>query len=379
MMFNTIEEALQEIRAGRMVIVVDDEDRENEGDLTMAAERVTPEAINFMTKEGRGLICIPLTGERLDQLRLPLMVQENTAPYETAFCVSVDAKHGTTTGISVPDRAQTIRALVDPAARPEDFTSPGHVFPLRAREGGVLTRAGQTEAAVDLARLAGLVPGGVICEILNPDGTMARVPELQTFAQAQGVKLITIKDLIEYRIRREKLVKRVAQTWLPTRWGRFRASLYASEVDRKHHLALVMGEPSPGEPVLVRVHSECLTGDVFGSRRCDCRTKLDLSLDLIAKEGKGVFLYLRSGEKDTTLVSKIRAYELQDEGLEDVETHERWGSKEDLREYGIGAQILVDLGLSQIRLMNNPRKIVGLDAFGLHVVEWVPLREGPAT
>lgn len=378
MRFNSIEQAIEGIRGGRMVIVVDDEDRENEGDLTMAAEKVTPEAVNFMTKVGRGLICVPLAGERLKALRLPLMVSENTSPYETAFCIAVDAKVGVATGISAYDRAVTIRALVDPKARPEDFTSPGHIFPLRAREGGVLTRAGLTEAAVDLARLAGLYPVGVICEILNEDGTMARVPELARLARKYHLKLITVKDLIEFRMRRERLVRQVAETTLPTRWGRWRALLYHSAVDGKHHLALVLREWKLQEPVLVRVHSECLTGDVFGSLRCDCGPQLDRAMELIAKEGKGVLLYMRQEGRGIGLANKLKAYELQDQGFDTVEANERLGFKPDLREYGIGAQILADLGLSQLRLLtNNPRKIVGLEGYGLKIVEHLPLTVEP--
>ena len=370
--FDTIEEALEEIRKGRMVIVVDDEDRENEGDLTMAAELVTPEAVNFMTKAGRGLICVPLTAERLEVLRLPLMVTENTSPYETAFCISVDAKHGVTTGISAADRAATIRALVDPKTQPGELSMPGHIFPLRARAGGVLTRAGQTEAAVDVARLAGLQPAGVICEVLNPDGTMARVPQLMRFARRHGLKLITVKALIEYRLRREKLVWRVAETHLPLQVGRFQAVLYQSAVEGKQHLALVLGELQPGEPALVRVHSECLTGDTFGSLRCDCRFKLETALELIAKEGQGVLVYLRQDGQGIRLANQLKAYELQDQGFDTAEANDQMGVQMDLREYGIGAQILVDLGLRKIKLLNNPRKIVGLEAYGLQVVEWVP-------
>ena len=375
--FHAIDDAIRDIRDGKMVIVVDDADRENEGDLTMAAERVTPEAINFMATHGRGLICTSMTGERLDALGLGPMVNNNTALHETAFTVSVDSKHGTTTGISAHDRAATIRALLDPKTRPEDLAAPGHTFPLRARQGGVLTRAGQTEAAVDLARLAGLAPAGVICEMMKEDGSMARVPDLAKFAERHRLKMITVRDLIEYRLRREKFVTRVAATWLPTPQGRFATVLYHSQVDNRHHVALVMGELEGRRDVLVRVQAECLLADAFGSLRCGCRERMDRALTMIAAERAGVFVYIRHGARGPGLANHMRALELVDQGIEVEDIHSMPGEKVNLREYGIGAQILVDLGLTSIRLItNNPRRIIGLDGYGLSVSGWVPFTAG---
>jgi 3,4-dihydroxy 2-butanone 4-phosphate synthase/GTP cyclohydrolase II len=378
---NEIEYALEDLRQGKMIILVDDEDRENEGDLVLAAEKVTPEAINFMAREGRGLICLTLTEERADHLDLPPMVQDNSCSFGTAFTVSIEAKTGVTTGISAADRARTIQVAVDDASGPGDLARPGHVFPLRAKDGGVLVRTGQTEGSVDMARLAGLMPAGVICEIMNDDGTMARMPQLREFALKHGLKIVSIADLVAYRMQRESLVRRAAETILPTpSAGDFSLIVYENDVDHAQHLALVKGEIDPEQPVLVRVHSECLTGDVFGSQRCDCGDQLQTAMQQVAEEGSGVILYLRQEGRGIGLVNKLKAYALQDRGQDTVEANESLGFQADRRDYGVGAQILSDLGVKKMKLLtNNPKKMIGLQGYGLKVVERKPLQMEPTT
>ncbi len=373
-MISTIEEALQDIKKGKTVIVVDDENRENEGDFIAAADKVTPKMINFMARHGRGLICVPLSQKRLEELEIPIMVQDNTALHGTPFTISVDVKEGTTTGSSAFDRARTIKALIDEKTKPSDFARPGHIFPLRAVTGGVLRRAGHTEATVDLARLAGLYPAGVLCEIMDADGRMARLSKLEKIAQRFNLKIITIKDLIEYRRQTEKMIERILETELPTKYAEFCLIMFEDTITRDHHIALVLGDVKDGKDILVRVHSQCLTGDVFHSLRCDCGDQMDAALKLIAKEKKGVFLYMRQEGRGIGLVNKLKAYQLQDKGLDTVDANRALGFDPDLRDYGIGAQILCDLGLSSVRLLtNNPKKIIGLEGYGLKVTKQVPI------
>jgi 3,4-dihydroxy 2-butanone 4-phosphate synthase/GTP cyclohydrolase II len=370
----TVEEAIEEFRNGRFVIIIDDEDRENEGDLTIAAQFATPEAINFMARYGRGLICVPMTHERLEQLHIPMMVNHNDSHFGTPFSVSVEARSGVTTGISAADRARTTQVLIDPKTKPNDLVMPGHVFPLRARDGGVLVRAGQTEATVDLCKMAGLYPAGVLCEVMNQDGTMSRLPQLKRFAKRHNLKIISVTQLIEYRVHKEKLVRRVADTVLPTEYGQWRVIAYKAITDPDEHIALVYGDVGGEEPTLVRVHSQCVTGDVFGSQRCDCGEQLQMAMKLISEAGKGVIVYMRQEGRGIGLLNKIKAYKLQDGGMDTVEANEALGFPADRRDYGIGMQILVDLGLTNLRLItNNPEKRAGLEGYGLQVVERVPV------